>query len=417
MKKIAIIGSGISGLSAAYALCTDNEVTLYESADRLGGHANTINIKEIGDVMVDTGFMVFNPKMYPNLVNFFEYLKIETKNTEMNLTININNNFLFKSDFPKGVFIDKKNIVSIKYIYFLFSIINFRRLAKKELLSSNKGETLSDFFNRKNINKNVASNFLYPMISAIWSSSNKKDVSSFPAYETFIFLNNHNLLDQMQPKWKTVVGGSIEYVKKVNDFLSQNSCKINLNSKILGVESVDDKVSVILEKESLIFDKVIFSTHADTALALIKKPSAELKNSLELFKYSKNTTIIHGDKNILPSNEKSWSAWNYVELGNNVSFTYNMNILQHIDKKNPVFVTLNPKKIPNADKIYKTIQYEHPIYSDQTLKGQLMMNGLQGQNNFYFAGAHLGYGFHEDGITSAMKIIDMLGSKIPWNQK
>jgi predicted NAD/FAD-binding protein len=256
------------------------------------------------------------------------------------------------------------------------------------------------------------------MLSAIWSMKDTSKINDFPALATFTFLNNHRLLSNTQPQWKTIVGGSIKYVSKIQSFIEKNGAKILLNQSIKSVSRKKDGVYIKTDNGSRKYDYVVFGTHADTTLKLLEDASADEKTALKSFKFGKNTTVLHKDTSVLPKNKRLIGAWNYVKKTSSgkthAVFTYSMNILQQIPKSTPVLVTLNPTvKIKEAD-IYATEIYEHPEYTLQSVSGQQMIRQLQGKNRTLFTGAYLGYGFHEDGVTSAINAVKTLGVKPSW---
>lgn len=419
--KIAVIGSGVSGLVSAYLLARDHEVKIFEADNRLGGHAHTITVDANGQkIGVDNGFMVFNPVRYPHFVKLLERLDVESVETTMSFAVSIPGEVRFEGSFPGGFFADKKNLFSIRYWKFLFGILKLRKAAKQKLQQQTDAEeTLSAFLQRNDIHSDVAQWFLYPMLSAIWSVKDAIKAGDFPALATFTFMDNHQLLSQNQPRWRTVKGGSKQYVAKIEAYLREQGSEIVLNAPVVSVRRIEDHVEIESNGTVEYFDYVLFATHADTTLQLLADASEEEKTALGRFHYTINTTVLHNDSSILPDKKRLLAAWNYsvakpAEQEAYAVFTYCMNILQHIDKKVPVYVTLNPPIQIPPEKVYAQEIYSHPQYSIASLQGQAELKVLQGQRHTLFTGAHLGYGFHEDGVQSAIDAVDHLGVHTPW---
>lgn len=418
--KIAVIGSGVSGLVSAYLLSENHAVTVFEKDKRIGGHAHTIQLEESGEkIAVDNGFMVYNPDRYPYFVKLLEELKVKTTKTSMTFGVDIKDEIKYSGKIPRGLFADKNNVFSLRFYRFLLGIYRFRRLAKKHLKSTTKDDvSLGDFLIQNRINADVANWYLYPQLAAIWSIQKNKKIPDFPALSTFVFLNNHKLLDNVQPTWRTIVGGSIEYVNKIEQKVIKQGGIFLLNQNISSVSRVNNRVKIVSNSEEFTFDKVILATHADISSKLISDISKEEKSALSKFSYSSNETVLHKDHDLAPTEKEVLSAWNYISTkgSSEAIFTYCMNILQHIPKMFPVFVTLNPNKAIDDKKIYLRETYEHPEYNLDILEGQRLVESLQGNNNTYFAGAYLGYGFHEDGVESAVNVARLLGEDIRWEK-
>lgn len=416
--KIAVIGSGVSGLASAYLLAQHHEVTIFEKSDRLGGHAHTLHVSENGqDIAVDNGFMVFNPKRYPFFVRWMNELGIESVETTMSFSVNIPGSVHYEGS-PRGFFADRRNAQSPRFIRFIVGIVRFRLMAKRALRRGiAPDETLAEFLRRHAVSQDVASWFLYPMLSAIWSIQDPAKAGDFPAMATFRFLDNHRLLDFRQPTWRTILHGSEQYVEAVRKSLLDHNAVIRTGAIISAVTRTDSNVTITVDGKDEIFDKVIIATHADSARALISDITPKESKALNLFSYTTNRTVLHKDTSVVPDDDRLLAAWNYVqpESGKAV-FTYCMNILQHIPRKTPVFVTLNPSVPIEKELVYAEEVYEHPAYTVDSLKGKDAITELQGQRNTFFAGAHLGYGFHEDGVQSAVDVARRLGVKVSWEK-
>ena len=418
--KIAIIGSGISGLSSALLLSQKHNITLFESNNRFGGHANTVEIMHKENVIpVDTGFIVYNKLNYPNLVSFFDFLKVETIDSDMSFAVSARDGQLEYSGSMKGIFAQKKNFFNLKFYKMLKDIIIFFIFGYKYAFQFKESESLGEYVKRCNFSKEFINDHLIPMSSAIWSCP-EKEILNFPAKTLLTFFKNHQLINFIfRPKWRTVKGGSKQYVNKVIEKPSSDvKNRLILNSKIKSVYCKNDKVEINFEESTEIFDKVIMATHPDQTIKLIKNLDEQSIDILRKFKYQKNIVYLHSDSSLMPKNKKTWSSWNYISSKSEEksSLTYWMNLLQKINNSLNVFVSLNPYITPIKSLTYKKIIYEHPIFNTQTNEAQKKMTEIQGKNNIFYAGAWLRYGFHEDGIMSAVNISSLLNIKIPWKK-
>ena len=418
--KIAIIGSGISGLSSALLLSQKHNITLFESNNRFGGHANTVEIMHKENVIpVDTGFIVYNKLNYPNLVSFFDFLKVETIDSDMSFAVSARDGQLEYSGSMKGIFAQKKNFFNLKFYRMLKDIIIFFIFGYKYAFQFKESESLGEYVKRCNFSKEFINDHLIPMSSAIWSCP-EKEILNFPAKTLLTFFKNHQLINFIfRPKWRTVKGGSKQYVNKVIEKLSSDAKnRLILNSKIKSVYCKNNKIEINFEESTEIFDKVIMATHPDQTIKLIKNLDEQSTDILRKFKYQKNIVYLHSDSSLMPKNKKTWSSWNYISSKSEEksSLTYWMNLLQKINNSLNVFVSLNPYITPIKSLTYKKIIYEHPIFNTQTNEAQKKMTEIQGKNNIFYAGAWLRYGFHEDGIMSAVNISSLLNIKIPWKK-
>ena len=418
--KIAIIGSGISGLSSALLLSQKHNITLFESNNRFGGHANTVEIMHKENVIpVDTGFIVYNKLNYPNLVSFFDFLKVETIDSDMSFAVSARDGQLEYSGSMKGIFAQKKNFFNLKFYRMLKDIIIFFIFGYKYAFQFKESESLGEYVKRCNFSKEFINDHLIPMSSAIWSCP-EKEILNFPAKTLLTFFKNHQLINFIfRPKWRTVKGGSKQYVNKVIEKLSSDAKnRLILNSKIKSVYCKNDKVEINFEESTEIFDKVIMATHPDQTIKLIKNLDEQSTDILRKFKYQKNIVYLHSDSSLMPKNKKTWSSWNYISSKSEEksSLTYWMNLLQKINNSLNVFVSLNPYITPIKSLTYKKIIYEHPIFNTQTNEAQKKITEIQGKNNIFYAGAWIRYGFHEDGIMSAVNISSLLNIKIPWKK-
>ncbi len=416
--KIAVVGSGISGMSAGWLLSEKHEVHLYESEGRLGGHAHTVDVDEKNQkVPVDTGFLVYNELTYPNLIGFFHALGVETIESDMSLSIMAKEKGLeWAGNNLSSVFGQRKNILNPGFLWMLLEIMKFGRDAEKNLaLARRHAWTLGELLDKRRYSQRFMHDYLLPIGGAIWSTP-EGEMLEFPAETFLVFFMNHKLLQvNDRPKWRTVKNGSRQYVEKAAKKIS----KIHLSAKVTAVERKDDKVSVTANGISDVFDKVILATHAPVTLAILKNKSAKEDEVFKAITYEKNSTILHSDKDFMPHERRCWSSWNVLGTGTNgyakkVSLTYNINFLQSLPTKTDYFVTLNPhSEVKNP---IREFSYEHPKFDKKAIRAQRELDQLQGHGGVYFAGAWTRYGFHEDGILSAVKVCELLGVKAPWNK-
>ena len=423
--KIAVIGGGISGLSAAYFLSKKHEVHLFESEPHLGGHAHTTTVS-FGKkrIPVDTGFMVFNPPQYPHLTALFKHLSVKTIPTTMLFSVSMDGGaFEFSSNVPRGVFADRTNIISMSFYAFLLEIHRFNVVARRELKKGIPEKmTLKGFLKKHHFSKDLEQKYLLPTVGSIWSTP-RKLAREFPVSALLKFLDNHELLQETsQPKWKTIFGGSIEYVHRIKRNLLKNGAVIHTGESARVARRFNDGVVIASRGKRHEFDYVVMAVHGDDVLKLVKHPTRKEREVFKRFRYEKNEVIVHSDPALMPRRKEAWAAWNYIGITNResgiskVSLTYWMNILQSIDKRYPLFVTLNPSKKPRKSSVHARFRYSHPLYSVDTLKSQKMLISLQGKNRTLYCGAYFGYGFHEDGIASAVSVARYFGISPPWKK-
>jgi len=418
--KIAIIGSGISGLSSALLLSQKHDITLIESDNRFGGHANTVNvIEQENTIPVDTGFIVYNGLNYPNLVGFFKWLEVETISSDMSFAVSARDGDLEYSGSLIGLFAQKKNYFNLKFYKMLKDIFVFFVFGYKYAFQVNENETLKQYIKRCKFSSEFVNDHLIPMSSAIWSCP-EKEILNFPAKSLLTFFKNHQLINFIiRPKWRTVKNGSKQYVDKIIGKLKLNKKnRILLNVNIKSIYKKNKEINIKFDNKTETFDKIVMATHPDQTINLIENLDNKSKDVLSKFKYQKNTVYLHSDTSLMPQNRKTWSSWNYLsteQIINKSSVTYWMNILQNLNTSLNIFVSLNPYKKPKKDLIHKILHYEHPVFNLETNKAQNELDSIQGNNNIYYTGAWTAYGFHEDGIKSAVKITRLLDVEIPWD--
>ena len=409
--KIAVIGSGISGLSASYFLSKKHHVDLFEKEDRFGGHSYTIDvIVNKKRIPVDIGFIVFNHLTYPNLINFFNEIDIEIEKSDMSFSVSVEGtNFEYCGKGLKGIFANKSNFLNIKFIRMFLEILKFYKLCDK-ISNIDQVITLDEFLKKNKWSKSFINYHIIPMVSAIWSMP-PYEAGKMPMNFFLKFFQNHGLFKlRNRPQWYTVAHRSKTYVNKV---LSQISGEYFKNYKINSIKRVSSGVQVYYggANEFFDYDKVILATHADEALSLIKNPTDQEIKTLSNFDYKKNLAVLHCDESVMPKNKKVWSSWNtYVDPKNlnKSSLTYWLNLLQNINCEKNIFLTLNPlKEIPN-ERIYKKIEFTHPYYDQKALDNQKNLKNIQNKENLLFCGSYFGYGFHEDGIKSSIEMLKNL---------
>lgn len=410
--KIAIIGSGVSGLAAALALKDRHAVTLFEKDSRLGGHANTVTVQcSDGPVAVDTGFIVYNEENYPNLVGLLDSLGVETRLTDMSFAC-AGGGVEWSSNFPRGVFAQKRNLVNPSFLWMLNDIRRFNDLARNDLLKADlKDLSLGAYLKLRGFAEGFRDRYLLPMGAAIWSTTEGR-IGDFPAESFLRFLQNHGLLQFTPPMWKTVAGGSRVYVEKIAALLGD---RVRINSPVTSVRRVAGGVLVEAGQGPELFDQVILACHSDQSLKLLDADPEE-RAFLGAVRYSANKAVLHRDPALMPVRRQAWGSWNYIgdkQSSSTPYVTYWMNNLQMLTTADPLFVTLNgPPADP--DLVIAEFDYDHPQFDTPALAAQRRIGRIQGRGGVWYAGAWLGYGFHEDGITSGLKVALELGGQVPW---
>lgn len=415
MKKIAIIGTGISGNGAAYLLNPHHDITVYEKNSYIGGHSRTIEVPT-GETKtpVDTGFIVFNNWNYPNLMGLFKELDVPYQKSDMSFGVSIQDGWLEYGS--SGMFAQKKNILRPKFYGMLADILRFNKQALK-YIERDADITLEECLDQLNMGIWFRRYYLLAMGAAIWSCP-IETIMKYPARTFLQFFKNHGLLSvKKRPQWYTVTGGSREYISRLTDALKD---KINLNCAAKKVRKKDDKIIIEDEKgESQTYDEVIFACHADEALAMIENPNPAIKEVIGAFDYQDNQIITHSDISFMPKNKNCWASWVYLSEGKedkkqSLALSYWMNNLQSLDNNYPILVTLNPDRRPDESKIMDEHTFSHPIFDLKAIKAQDKIPSIQGQDHMWFCGAYQRYGFHEDGLLSAVNIARAMGVKIPW---
>ena len=407
--KIAIIGAGISGLTAAYILSKKHSITLYEKNNYLGGHANTFQVAEKNKILaIDTGFIVFNHVNYPNLSKIFSDLNVEIEDSDMSFSVhNEKTNLEYNGTSISKIFAQRKNIFNINFLLMLNDILKFNKNSSAILNSPYSDKiTVNEFIKSNNYKKDFVENYLIPLGSSLWSCPKEKFMN-FSILFVIEFLHNHCMLTvNDRPIWKTVKGGSKEYIKKM--LLDSKNLEIIKNS-VKKVVRDTKEVSIFTEDNRSYYDEVIIACHPDQALNLVDNLEVSEKAILEPFKYEINSTLLHTDTTVLPSNKSIWASWNYripINSQEKVMVTYNMNKLQNIDSKNTYCVSLNLGSKIDQEKIIKEFKYEHPIFFPGIAEYQAQHASLIRNKRISYCGAYWGYGFHEDGVNSALKVCE-----------
>ena len=401
--KIAVIGSGISGLASAFYLSKKYKVDLFEQDDHFGGHAFTYDIKNQNEtVPVDLGFIVFNELTYPNLINLFKELSVPFEKSDMSFSVSIKNSKIeYGGRGLNAIFANKLNIFNLSFLKMIKEIIIFYNTAPKLLKNNLEGLTLGSYLEKKKLSKYFIEFHIIPMVAAIWSMpfSNAKEM---PLKLFLQFFVNHGLFKfKNRPQWYTVFNRSRTYVKKI---LPQISGEIFKNYRINKIIRNDNNVRLKMENEYLDYDHVILASHADQSLQLLESPSSDEKKILGRFKYISNLAVLHTEEELMPQKKIAWSSWNSISQEKQTCVTYWLNKLQNLKCETNYFLTLNPIcKIPES-KLIKKVNFTHPYFNSETLIYQKELNSLQGKKRTWYCGAYFGYGFHEDGIKSAINL-------------
>lgn len=419
--RIAVVGTGISGLSAAWLLSRRHDVTIYEQADRVGGHSNTVWVYAQGrSVPVDTGFIVFNRTTYPNLCALFAHFRVPTQVSDMSFAASLD-----EGDFEYaggvglcGLFAQKRNLVRPRFLSMLADIRRFYRNAMRDAAAPRfERLTLGAYIQQHGYGEAFRNDHLLPMASAIWSATADK-MLAFPALAFIRFHANHGLLQFAgRPVWETVTGGCIAYVRRL---LEDFQGRIKLDAAVLRVDRTEHGVHISDAQGSTeTFDHIVLANHADQALAVLADPTPSEATLLGAFHYQRNLAVLHSDVSFMPKRRAAWASWNYIggrdSSGRDACFTYWMNRLQNIPRDTPLFVTLNPPRPPRSGTLHHSESYDHPIFDTAAIAAQSRLWQLQGVKRTWFCGAYFGSGFHEDGLQAGLAVAEELGGvRRPW---
>ena len=412
-KNIAVIGAGISGLGAAHMLAGDNRVTVFEAEKRLGGHARTIMAGASGNQPVDTGFIVFNYANYPHLAALFAELDVPVVESSMSFGASIDGGRLeYGLASVRAVFAQSKNVLDPRFLRMLRDINRFNGKGY-DIAVANRDWTIGTFLDELGVGRYFRDYYLAPLSGAIWSTPTDK-IMDFPAYAMMDFFKNHALLGVTgQHQWYTVNGGSTEYVRRVETSLHAKGVDLRLGAPIDAVRRVADGIEIkAYGREWEAFDEVIFATHSDDSLRLLADPTEAEQAALSKIAYQPNDSILHADASVMPKRKVCWSSWNYTEdaskTNDRIDLTYWMNSLQPIPANDPHFVTLNTTRSIREELIYDQVTLRHPVFDLAALDGQREVAQLNGSNNTWFCGAWMKNGFHEDGLSSAVDVVEAM---------
>jgi predicted NAD/FAD-binding protein len=422
--RIAVVGSGVTGLSAAWLLAKRHSVTIYEAEPRLGGHSNTIALEHAGQSFaVDTGFIVYNERTYPNLIALLHHLGVGTHATDMSFAVSAREGALeYSGSGLRGLFGQPANALRPRFWSMLRDLVRFYRAAAAdsarglELLGA---RTLGDYLDAGSYSRAFREDHLYPMAAAIWSTPAGR-VADYPAAAFIRFCDNHGLLELGQrPQWRTINGGSRSYVGKLAQELGPD---VRLSCAAQEIRRAQDGVTIRDSAgASQRFDHVVLASHADQSLRLLADADERERRVLGAFQYTRNRTYLHRDAALMPRRRAVWSSWNYLAQGGALSceppsVTYWMNRLQSLPGAPDVFVTLNPARAPREDLIHREEIYEHPLFDDAAVAAQPQVWSLQGVRRTWFCGAWMGAGFHEDGLQAGLAVAEALGGlRRPWS--
>ena len=408
-QKIAVIGAGISGLSTAYYLSPHHDVTLFEAAPRLGGHARTVLAGKRGDQPVDTGFIVFNYVTYPYLTRLFRELDVPVIKSEMSFGASIDDGDLeYGLNTMSAITAQRRNLLRPQYYRMIADILKFGKHA--EAIATSDDMTISELVHELRLSDWFRNKYLMPMCGAIWSTP-VESIDQFPAKSLVQFFRNHALLAGMgEHQWWTVKGGSVEYVRRMETALRARGCEIRMNASVDSVSRSADGVAVTVKGQGAeAFDQVIFACHSNQALSILgANATTEEHRALGAIRHQPNKAVLHCDPSQMPKRRKAWSSWSYRAQEGDIGVTYWMNRLQNIPDDDPMFVTLNPSTPIAPGAIYDEVEFDHPIFDKAALRAQREIRQMQGQNRTWFAGAYNRHGFHEDGIASAIRIVRAL---------
>ena len=415
--RIAIIGSGISGLTTAYLLSRNHDIIMFEKNDYIGGHTHTHEIDHEGkSLSVDSGFIVYNERTYPNFIKLLDQLGVERQLTRMGFSVKSEKDDLeYAGHSLNGLFAQRSNIFRPSFIRMLGSMNRFNQESRKDLPSIDPKMTLGDYLLKNNYSTEFIQHFIIPIGAAIWSTV-PTDMMNIPAVFFIRFFENHGLLQIInRPNWWVIKGGSKRYVDKI---IAKFKDRIRLSTPVKNVKRDDDLVTISFgidgENEEN-FDAVVFATHSDQSLALLEQPTKDEVEILGSIIYQNNDAVLHFDDTILPKRKTAWSSWNYLldqDQSKPVALTYNMNILQGIVSSKTFCVTLNTQELIDPEKVIKYLNYEHPLFTLSSLKAQEQKSKISGKNNTYYCGAYWHNGFHEDGVVSALDVCSHFGETL-----
>lgn len=403
--RVAIVGSGVSGLTAAFLLRNHFHVEVFEKESWLGGHTHTMTISEDERHLdIDTGFIVFNDKTYPNFNKLLNNLKIKRIPTSMSFSVsNLNSGLEFNGTNLSGIFAQRKNLVNIKFLWMLIQLLKFNKQAKN-LNETDANLSLLAYINKHKISANLVENYLLPMCCSIWSCPADQMMQT-PVRFLFDFFNNHGMLNiNDRPQWFVVKGGSHAYVKAIE---SLNNIQFHKVCAVVAVKRLESHIQLETSQGTKAFDYVVFATHADTTLQLLSNPSFLEHEALSAFRFQKNDVVLHTDTSVMPTNKRAWAAWNFKVINSHKNLhqlAYNMNILQGFHSKKTYCVSVNQSCSIDPNKVLHTFKYDHPVFDKKACTAQKKHLDISGKDRIFYCGAYWRNGFHEDGVFSALHI-------------
>ncbi len=415
--KVAIIGSGISGLTTGYLLSRNHDITMFEKNDYIGGHTHTHDIEYEGkNWAVDSGFIVYNERTYPNFIKLLDQLGVERQITRMGFSVKSESNDLeYAGHSLNGLFAQRLNLIRPSFIRMLRNMKRFNQEARRDLSAIDPETTLGEYLLSNNYSNEFIQHYIIPIGAAIWSTT-PNDMMDIPAVFFIRFFENHGLLQIIdRPNWWVIKGGSKTYVEKI---ISHFKDKIRLSTPVKNVKREKDSITVHFGDEGEneeVFDAIVFATHSDQSLEILEQPTKDEEEILGSIKYQSNNAVLHFDDSILPQRKLAWSSWNYLldhDQSKPVALTYNMNILQGLACSRTYCVTLNSQDLIDSEKIIKYLNYEHPLFTLPSINAQKQKNKISGENNTYYCGAYWRNGFHEDGVVSALDVCSHFGETL-----
>ena len=401
-QNIAIIGTGISGLTCAHHLAPHHDLTLFEAEDYVGGHTHTVQVEKEGEISdIDTGFIVFNDNTYPEFIKMMDSIGVSYQPTEMSFSVrNDAIDLEYNGNTINSLFAQRKNILRPKFLGMVRDIVRFNK--EVHHAANDAQTTIGDFLASRRYSDLFKNNYLLPMISAIWSMG-LESCKDFPLQFFVRFFDNHGLLKIVnRPQWRSIIGGSSSYIEPLTAPFKDN---IRVRTPVIGVERDDDAVQIVTTSKTENFDQVIFACHANQALSLLNAPTTSEKTILRPFRTSSNSVVLHTDTSLLPKRPLGWASWNYNMVDSakeQTTLTYNMNILQRLSKKHTYLVTLNQEIA--QEHVLKEFNYHHPIFSLEAIKAQAGWESISGKNRSHYCGAYWFNGFHEDGVKSGLRV-------------
>ena len=413
--KIAIVGSGISGLGAAYALKDTGDVTVFEASASPGGHSHTVSFHSHGrDLSADVGFIVYNGLNYPNLTGLFDALGVETHKSDMSFSVTAPSGFEWASNGARGLFARKRNLLRPRYLKFLTEILRFNRAAISDLDAQEIGPlSFGAWLDKHAFSEDLREHYILPMGAAIWSTPEAR-MTDYPATNFINFFNNHRLLHSERPKWRTVTGGSQRYVEKLSGLLGD---RLRLNARVTGVSRAPGGGLLVASdgQPGERFDHVILAGHGDESRALLGDDLADRRMPLGSVRFQPNHVVLHSDPAFMPARKAAWASWNvFKNAEGRLCLSYWMNRLQGLPGDAPVFVTLNPETMPREALTHFETHFDHPLFDGPAAAAVREVRRHNGEDGLWFAGAWMGHGFHEDGLKSGLEAALSIGGQVPW---